>query len=197
MLRRSGDDWNRFSHCYITAYRFPVDRVEEAVKLIKFGNERYASEKSYLVSSNQMLGSIYRRACLYKEAYDTYLQIYPDIGSNKGGFPWCLLEAKMYADNFNYSQELEEYIEHCEKENVISRAFRKNQFVEAMAGYIVAEHYGDMARMASNYEIICELLAPDYKGPLEQFLNKHRIEEEIEINDDCMAFLKNISKRMC
>ncbi|MCF0114323.1 MAG: hypothetical protein HUJ56_03140 [Erysipelotrichaceae bacterium] len=196
LLRKAGDDWNRIQHCFLTAYQFPVDKVEEAAKLIEFGNERYASEERYLIHSNQYLGLIYRRAGLYQKAYEVYASIYQKFGDVKGTFPWNMLESKLYADNFTYSVELEECIELCQQESVFAKSFRDNKFKLALADYIVASHDSDIDKMKVAYSTICEVAASDYKGTLKDVLTKHKAIDVFHITEECRVFLKGISEAM-
>lgn len=73
LLKRAGNDWSRIQHCFLTAYRFPVERLEEAVQLIEFGISKYGSEPGYTIPAYEMLGTIYERAGCYQKAYDYFL----------------------------------------------------------------------------------------------------------------------------
>lgn len=192
LLRRSGDDWCRIQHCFITAYNFPVERVADSVRLIEFGNAKYGSDKPYIVCSNEMLGTIYERAGLYQQAYELYLSIYPNIGGWKGRFPWCLLDTKMHTDNFAYSPELEEYIGLCQNENIISKSFIQNKFILTLAEYIVADYHRDSDKKLESYNVICEMIEPGYRGPLYEKLIKHRYDEHLRISSSCKSFLEGL-----
>lgn len=194
LLKRAGSDWNRIQHCFITADHFPVSRLDEAVKLIEFGVDRYKSSKSGLIRSYQMLGSIYRRAGLYQKAYDVYTDVYPDIGNFRGEYPWCLLDTKMHADNFDYSPELEEYFLLCQKESSFAKSFVDHEFVLALANFIVADHYSNSSEKDKAYATIVQILQPDYTGPLYTILKKHRYEEKLNLTNECLAFLEKISE---
>ena len=192
LLRRAGDDWNRIQHCFITAYHFPVDRLDEAEKLIEFGVDRYGNDSSGQICSYQMLGTIYRRAGLYQKAYETYIGIYPNIGNNRGGFPWCLLDTKMHADNFNYSPELEKYLALCQNEDEFAKSFLNYKFMMALADYIIADHYGNNDKKEGAYSAISKMLEPDYIGPLYKLLKKHRYDERLKLTDECKVFLERM-----
>lgn len=192
LLRRVGNDWCRIQHCFSTAYALPVERIDDAVRLIEFGNERYGSKESYLIPANEKLGMIYERAGLYKKAYDVYARIYPNIGAWKGPFPWCLLDMKMHIDGFQYSKELDEYIELCEKEDMFAKSFEKNRFILSLAEFIVADYHHDSNKKQRYYAAICEMLAPGYKGPLYEILKKHKLDEQLRLTAECEEFLESI-----
>ena len=44
LLKKSGSDYNRLQHCYITAWQFPRERYEQGIRLIEWGIERYQSD---------------------------------------------------------------------------------------------------------------------------------------------------------
>lgn len=195
LLKRAGDDWCRIQHCFITAYEFPVKRLDDAIMLIEFGNKRYASNESYLLNSNLRLGWIYSRAGLYQKAYDTFLSLSlnPNVYKYAGDLPWYLLDAKMHADQFNYSLELEEYIELCQRDNIITKSFLQNKFILAVAEYIVADFYKDYDKKQRSYDAICEMFEPGYRGPLYNHLKKHKYDEQLKITTECNKFLENIN----
>lgn len=196
LLKRAGNDWSRIQHCFMTAYEFPVKRLDDAIKLIEFGNKRYASEESYLIASNLRLGWIYSRAGLYQKAYDTFLSLSmkPDGYKCAGSLPWYLLDAKMHADLFNYSLELEEYIELCQRDNIITKSFLQNKFTLAVAELIVADYHKDYDKKQRAYDAICEMFEPGYRGPLYNHLKKHKYDEQLKISTECEKFLDNIYK---
>ena len=194
LLKRVGDDWNRIQHCFITAYNFSIKRVNEAVKLIEFGNEKYGSDKSNLIRSYEMLGTIYERAGMYQEAYDIYVDIYPNIKGFQGNFPWCLLDTKMQVDNFMYSPELEKYIVLCEQMDEFNKSFVNHQFILELAKYIVADYYNDSNNKEKTLINIKTISKPEYKGPLYELLKRKRYNEQLNITDRCRSFLKKINK---
>lgn len=194
LLKRAGNDWSRIQHCFLTAYRFPVERLEEAVQLIEFGISKYGSEPGYTVPAYEMLGTIYERAGRYQKAYDTYVATFPNIRGFRGNFPWCLLNMKMHVDGFKYSEKLEEYRALCLAEDAFSKAFLKNRFLLALADHIVADHEGDTERRSDAYDAICEMMGPGFKGPLYGLLKRHRYQEELKITDECRAFLDRIER---
>ena len=193
LLRRAGNDWCRIQHCYLTAYNIPAERVNEAIKLIEFGIQRYGSDKDGLICAYERLGATYRQAGLFQKAYEVYHSIYPDIGNIQGEFPWCLLDTKIHADGFRYSPELEKYIKLCEEDNGFAKSFLQNKFVLALAKYIVADHYGDSDKKAKAYETISRMLDRDFKGPLYELLKRHKYDEKLKLTDECRAFLETIS----
>lgn len=192
LLRRAGNDWSRIQHCFVTAFHFPVARLDEAVKLIEFGIDRYGNNKSGLIRSYQMLGAIYRRAGLYKKAYSIYVEIYPDIGNFHGEFPWCLLDTKMHADDFDYSPKIEEYIQLCQQESEFEKSYLDHKFMLALADYIVADHYGNNDEKGKAYATITQILQPDYTGTLYKHLQRHGYEERLRLTGECRAFLERI-----
>lgn len=194
LLKRAGNDWSRIQHCFLTAYRFPVERLEEAVQLIEFGISKYGSKPGYTIPAYEMLGTIYERAGCYQKAYDTYISIFPDIRGFKGNYPWCLLNMKMHVDRFTYSEKLEEYLALCLAEDAFSKAFLKNRFLLALADYIIAGHDGNMERRGNAYDAICEMTGSEFKGPLYGLLKRHRYQEELKITDECRAFLDRIER---
>lgn len=194
LLKHLGDDWNRIQHCFITAYRFPVSRLDEAVKLIEFGIDRFKNSESGIVCSYQALGSIYEEAGLYQKAYDIYVPLYSRIGNHKGNFPWCLLKMKLHIDHFEYSKEMEEYFQLCSKEDIISKSFLINKLLLAIADFIIAHNRGDKERMQENYDAICEMIEPGHKGPLNNVLKKHRYDERLRISDECWSFLESMGR---
>lgn len=193
LLRRVRNDWSRMQHCFLTASRFPVARLDDAVRLVEFGNERYASDPLYLTHSRSMLGRIYMRAEQYQTAYEIFLDIFRKKGNFKGQIPWCLLDAKMHVDRFQYSSELEEYLALCRSENDFIKSFLESRFLLALAEYIVAAHYGRRDEKGHAYATICEMLEPGYTGPLHELLEQHRYEEHLRLTDDRRAFLRKIS----
>lgn len=195
LLKRAGNDWSRNQHCFITAHNFPVERLDDAIKLIEFGNKRYASEKSYLINSNLRLGWIYSQAGLHQQAYDVFLSLSmnPDAYNHAGNLSWYLLDEKMHADQFNYSPELEEYIELCQRDNIITKSFLQNKFTLALAEFIVADYHKDYEKKQCYYDSICEMFEPGYRGPLYNHLKRHKYDEQLNITTECKSFLKNIN----
>ena len=193
LLRRAGNDWCRIQHCYLTAYNIPVERVDEAIKIIEFGIQRYRSDKDGLICAYESLGATYKQAGLYQKAYDVYNSIYPDIGNIQGEFPWCLLDTKIHADGFQYSPELEEHLKICEEDNGFTKSFLQNKFAVALAKYIVADHYGDNDKKAKAYGTISRMLDKNFKGPLYELLKRHKFDENLRLTNECRAFLDRIS----
>lgn len=195
LLKRAGNDWSRIQHCYFTAYWLPVERLEESIKLIEFGIARYGSEPGYAVHAYDMLGMIYERAGCYQKAYEIYTSIFPNhIGGYRGSYPWCLLNMKMHTDGFRYSEKLEAYFELCLSENEFSRSALNNQFMLAVADYIIADYYDDEKRRNNAYDDICKMLEPGFKGALFDILKKHGHEEQLKLTKECRTFLNGIKR---
>lgn len=189
LLKRSGNDWSRIQHCYLTAYDFPVERMNDSVRLIEFGINKYGSEQGYTIPAYEMLGTIYERSGYYQKAYDIYVSIFPNIGGFKGSFPWCLLDMKMHVDNFKYSEEMKQYYELCLAESDFSKAFLQHRFVLTLADYIIADYHNNPDEKSNAYDAICEMIEPGYRGALYECLRKHKYDEKLKITKECRAFL--------
>lgn len=191
MLRRCGDDWPRIQHTFLTAYNLPVERLEEAVTLINFGIDHYGSE-NYTVDALHMLGTIYRRAGRYQDAYDVYARVLPIMGNSRGSMPWCMVYCRLRINNYTYSPDMEWLHGLCLEESTFSRSFLDSRFFMAQLEYLIADHKGDVAARDAAYLKIAEMLEPGYKGPLTDMLKRHRIDETLPLNPDCMAFLERM-----
>lgn len=194
LLKRSRDDWNRIQHCAFTAYKFPIERINKSEKLIKFGINKYGSNKECVIYAYTTLGAIYERTGYYQKAYEIYVLIFPNIKCFRENFPWCLLNMKMHIDNFKYSEELERYYELCLAENDFSKAFLNHMFTLVLAEYIIADYYGNSEDKSKAYDTICEMIEPGYKGALYKCLKKHKYEERLKITKEGIAFLDRISR---
>ena len=194
LLKRSGNDWNRIQHCFLTAYKFPVKQISNSVRLIEFGISNYGSEQSCVIRAKEMLGTIYERAGFYQKAYEVYVEIYPNIGGFKGTFPWCLLDTKMHVDNFRYSDEMKFYYDLCLAENSFSQSFMQYQFILKLAEYIIADYHNDSDGKIKAYEAISEMIKPGYRGLLYKLFKKHKHEEKLKITKECKLFLKSLAR---
>lgn len=72
-LRYIHEDGLKQQHCYSTALRFPPERAEQAVTLIRFGLQNFESSWFSVYTSYLSMGSIYEKAENYVKAYEAYL----------------------------------------------------------------------------------------------------------------------------
>ncbi|WP_417110076.1 hypothetical protein, partial [Hominenteromicrobium sp.] len=72
-LRYVHEDGLKQQHCYSTALRFPPERAEQAVTLIRFGLQNFESSWFSVYTSYLSMGSIYEKAENYVKAYEAYL----------------------------------------------------------------------------------------------------------------------------
>lgn len=192
LLKRAGNDWNRIAHCFLTAYKFSIKQTSDAIKLIEFGISNYGSEQGNIIPAYEMLGTIYERAGLYQKAYDLYVTIFPNIGNFKGDFPWCLLDTKMHADSFKYSEEMKNHYELCLAEDSFSKSFLQHQFILKLAEYIIADYRNNIDCRRNAYDAIHEMIGSDYRGALYMILKRHKYEEKLRITEECRTFLKSM-----
>lgn len=100
---------------------------------------------------------------------------------------------KLHIDHFEYSKEMEEYFQLCMNEDNISKSFFINKLLLAIADFIIVHHCGNNERMQVNYDAICEMIEPGYKGSLNNVLKKHRYDERLRISNECWSFLESMS----
>lgn len=96
-------------HCYTTAVKFPPERIEQAVKLIKFGLESFEGDGWYSnYASYRSMGQIYKQAGNYQKAYESYLSAMNTLDETRGSYEiqlsGCLMWMKLHMDSFEYSE---------------------------------------------------------------------------------------------
>ena len=194
LLVRAGSDYNRNQHCYITAYKFPAERLEESVKLIKFGIQTYKDDNSGMMRAYDTLAAAYERAGQYQTAYDLYVKLYSEIKTERFNFPWCLLRTRLHIDSFKYTEEAERYYNICTQQDSFSKSLLNNRFWLLVAQTIIERHNGNTEEAKRCSNELNQIITPGHKGPLHSILAKHRIEESVTVSKECRKYLAELNK---
>lgn len=94
-LRYIHEDGLKQQHCYSTALRFPPERAEQAVTLIRFGLQNFESSWFSVYTSYLSMGSIYEKAENYVKAYEAYLSANEALGGEHHAYYENVLSSRL------------------------------------------------------------------------------------------------------
>jgi len=197
LLRRTPSDFLKIQHCYITASSFPKENADQAIKLIKYGIENFSNDAWLGVYwAHLRLADIYYKIEQYDNAYQTLQKAVSILDdSNENYRISCAIDMmwlKMHIDNFEYSEELENFFITYQNENEFSKALRINQFKTTIAEIIIMLHYGKQENARSAYSKVHEIMCSEYKGTFDSVLKNHKISEKLEITTAVSEYLESI-----
>ena len=184
-------------HCYTTAVKFPPERSEQAVKLIKFGLESFEDDGWYSnYASYRSMGQIYKQAGNYQKAYESYLSAINTLDETRGSYEiqlsGCLMWMKLHVDSFEYSEEAEKYYSCAVKGDEFSKAFINQEFRLAVADTVISLHHGQTDKARRSLARAREIAKPNYTGKLYTILVRHRYNEKLELSPEAARFIDEI-----
>ncbi|MBQ7981296.1 MAG: hypothetical protein IJ305_06800 [Oscillospiraceae bacterium] len=197
LLRRTHNDFLRNQHCYTTAVSLPKENSDQAIKLIQYGLETFVNDGwlgKYRAYSN--LAEIYYKTEHYNEAYQA-LQKAIDFSndSNEDYRIECaidLLWMKIHIDNFEYSNELEDYYNLYQKASEFSKAFINNQFKITLAEIIIMLHYEKYECAKQAYNKLLKMINSIPIISKSNIVKKHNISVRLEITPAVSEYLKQL-----
>lgn len=194
-LRYIHEDGLKQQHCYSTALRFPPERAEQAVTLIRFGLQNFESSWFSVYTSYLSMGSIYEKAENYVKAYEAYLSANEALGGEHHAYyenvlSSRLLWARLHMDTFRYSEETETYYRAFERSDEFSKSFLHQEFKCKVAQIVIFSHYGKYAEAKAALEAALEMCRPNFRGNLYGLLQKHRYTEVLPFTPEVARFLK-------
>lgn len=194
-LRYVHEDDLKQQHCYSTALRFPPERAEQAVTLIRFGLQNFESSWFSVYTSYLSMGSIYEKAENYVKAYEAYLSANEALGGEHHAYyenvlSSLLLWARLHMDTFRYSEETETYYRAFERSDEFSKSFLHQEFKCKVAQIVIFSHYGKYAEAKAALEAALEMCRPNFRGNLYGLLQKHRYTEVLPFTPEVVRFLK-------
>ena len=96
LLRYVHEDGLNQQYCYSTALRFPPERAEQAVTLIRFGLQNFESSWFSVYTSYLSMGSIYEKAENYVKAYEAYLSANEALGGEHHAYYENVLSSRFF-----------------------------------------------------------------------------------------------------
>lgn len=195
LLRYVHRDVLKQQHCCSTALRFPPERAEQAVTLIRYGLQNFESSWFSVYTSCLSMGSIYEKAGNYVKAYEAYLSANEALGSEHHTYYENVLSSRLlwmrlHIDDFRYSEEAETYYRDFEKSGEFSKSFLQQDFKCKVAQIVIFSHYGKYAEAKTALEAALEMCRPNFKGKLYDLLQKHRCTEVLPLIPEVTRFLK-------
>lgn len=190
-LRRAGSDYCRNQHCYTTAARFPAQRWEEAVRLIRFGMETYREDRLGMNQAREMLAYVYEKAGQYGKAH----MLYAKAETEGASVLWGLLRTKILADQFRFSEELAGYYDRCMAQDEFLKDFLSNRFYLLAAGLILARQAEDRVQAQKYLRELLEICTPGYTGKNGEMMRQHGWEEGLTVPSECLAWLEKEKTR--
>lgn len=197
LLKRVHGNYLKLQHCYITALKFPENNSEQAVKLIRWGLEKYYDTWSSAYRAYYNIGLIYERIGEYEKAYTEFLKAKNVLDEEQTSYIYSLsgklLWLLLHIDNFQYSEQLEQYYKMFNETNSFEKSFVNNEFCLAVAELVIALHYKKQDRARQAYANVTALINPRYSSKIQDILNKHKIEDTLNISNQCKQFLESVS----
>lgn len=188
----------RLEHCCITALRFPLNRSEDALSLIKWGLEKYPPDSwfaAYRAYYDE--GIINERCGQYQSAYDAYVKAYETLSEEQTAYRRAtagdLLWMRLHIDGFGYSEELERYYDLFRETDDIQKTFINNEFRLCVARIVIFRHKGMTEEARRSCEKAFMLCGPDAVSRMKDVLNKHGAEDVLIVTPECSAFLKSVN----
>ena len=197
-LKRVRSNYNRLQHCWLTAYRFPADRAEEAVRLIQWGLENYLDDWFSTYSAHLYIGYILQRSGQAQRAYEAFQEAGRALGDGHDGYRTSLsgelMWSRLQADSYAYSEELEEYYNRFLQNDEFSLAFLRNDFRLTVTRIVICLHHGDLTAAAEARRYVRQLMGDERKSRIQSTLDRHRIKETLELPEGCKAFLNSLEQ---
>ena len=196
LLKRVRSNFLRLQHCYTTAAQFPIDRSREGIDLILWGLQKYPDTWFSTYTAYYNIGIICERCGKYSDAYKAYLKASETLNKDQisyrrtisGNLMWMLL----HVDNFNYSEQLENYYVVFSEINDMEKAFINNEFRLAVAEIVIFSHKGMQNEAAASYKKAIRLNSPNVVSRIQGILDKHRVKDRLKNTPECAAFLKTV-----
>ncbi len=197
LLKRSGSDYNRLQHCYITAWKFPQERYEQGIRLIEWGIERYQSDWYSVYTAYNYIGHMWEINGRYREAYEAYLKSWDAIKDNEENTYKQLLSGdlmwmRIHIDKFKYSETLEEYYRMFKKISGVERDFIKNEYRLAVTEIVIFKKYNMKEEARRAYNDAVRISKPDYVSHAQAMLSSHGVVDELRTTPECIRFLKHV-----
>ncbi|MBE6665100.1 MAG: hypothetical protein E7603_02615 [Ruminococcaceae bacterium] len=196
LLKKVRTPFSKRQHCYTTAIRFPCEYAEQAVKLIKYGLENFEDGWFSTYTSYLYIGHIYEKAREYQKAFDAYLSAKAVLGSEQQDYieelSKDLLWMKLHIDAFQYSKELEDWFLCYEKIDAFSKSFVNSEFRLAVAGMVIALHYGKKDEAKQRLETAKQICLPNYTGKLNNILARHQYQDSFNETPESITFIQNM-----
>ncbi|MCR5781775.1 MAG: hypothetical protein K6G90_03455 [Clostridia bacterium] len=198
LLKRVRGNDMRLEHCCITALRFPLNRSEDALSLIKWGLEKYPPDSwfaAYRVYYTE--GMICERCGRYQSAYEAYSKAYNALSDEQAAYRRAtagdLLWMRLHIDGFGYSEELERYYDLFRETDDIQKSFINNEFRLCVARIVIFRHKEMTEEARRSYEKALMLCGPDAVSRMKDILDKHGAEDVLTVTPECSAFLKSVN----
>ncbi|MCH5320237.1 MAG: hypothetical protein J1E36_00640 [Eubacterium sp.] len=197
LLKRCRDDFLKNQHCYITASKFKKENHIQAIKLINYGLENFVNDDwSSKMRAYAILSDIYLRIKDYDNAYKNMLMSdqLAEFDSYHITNSIRLLWIKLHLDKFNYSPEIEMYLNLYMKDSEFSKAFINHKFISNIAKIVINLKNKDIKAVKLLYEDTLDIISPNYKGALYSILKNHKYTEKVELTTEVKEYLEKISK---
>lgn len=196
LLKRVRGNFLRLQHCYTTAARFPFKRSKQAISLIEWGLEKYPSTWYPTYSAYFNIGCINEQCGKYKLAYEAYLKANAVLEESQASYR-CTLSGNLFwmllhIDNFNYSEQLEDYYNAFKEIDDFEKAFINNEFRIAVAETIIFSHKEMKNEAVQAYEKALKLSKPNIVSRIQCVLDKHNVKDTLRNTPECATFLKTV-----
>jgi len=196
-LRRVPGNWSKAQHFWLLGHDLHQSDYASAVKLIRYGLEHFADCLTARRFCYEHLGRAHQANGAYAEAkacFETAKTILAaETGRDDGSIEtFYALQVELERTACTWSEDLERYYGGIDLTDGFFFDMRENAFRLVIAEYLISEHRGDEAFMASGMAKLRSLLEGESATEMDQILLRHRMDPCIHVRPCEAAFLQRI-----
>lgn len=189
----------RCQHCYTTAAGMPMRFSRQAVGLIQYGLQEHCAGWVDRMRSFHNIAVILEKQGDYSGAKQAYSEALSSVEAGNRSvytseYAAHLMRTEMHINNFEYTQELENYYDTALQADEFRKVFQTATFYRLLAQIIISRHRGDLPAARVAYDEANKMLRPGFSGPLTLLLKKKGVSESTGTTKEARNFLRRVSK---